>query len=452
MLFITILFVVSAAMLALSAARRASAGGQLAQRAGLIFLGAAALGLLVAVVHHFVLVYLLVGLAKDLRLPSELAWAAAFFVAILVSHLLGKCFSLNRKTRLTGQLGLASVFFVYVALGVIAAAGDEFTREGASLACLAWDESGVRKYEFEQIDRKTGKPCVLVTPENEAELRPLLSRLGGSALPERKSSGPLFTSRHGSDAAVAIAWYSRTEEGHIELWDMWGFHPITGERLRQVTPEIAKEWQRRQRPHKSVGRPMADMLPGAQVAAEEAEVAAEEAEVEAESPQPHRYVQPGIDALLDQSAIGSRWTYVAWSEGRDDAQLARALEAAARTRGMSLPVRVLSGLFVTEGAADRALADSTVINEIGLEQYVDYLVLASLSNRPIDEHSSGLKTVNADLQLKVIRLRDMRVAPTLHLSEGAAAARWDAAAARARTAVFALADSRLISTLEGSIP
>jgi hypothetical protein len=44
-----------------------------------------------------------------------------------------------------------------------------------------------------------------------------------------------------------IVWYLKTAAGQIELFDLMGFHPATGEELLPVTKEVANEWSQQRR-------------------------------------------------------------------------------------------------------------------------------------------------------------------------------------------------------------
>ena len=44
-----------------------------------------------------------------------------------------------------------------------------------------------------------------------------------------------------------IVWYLKTAAGELELFDLMGFHPATGEELLPVTKEVVNEWNQQRR-------------------------------------------------------------------------------------------------------------------------------------------------------------------------------------------------------------
>ena len=51
-----------------------------------------------------------------------------------------------------------------------------------------------------------------------------------------------FDSRTGEP----IIWYYRNKSGNIELFDLMGFHPETGEELLPISKDIVEQWKKRQ--------------------------------------------------------------------------------------------------------------------------------------------------------------------------------------------------------------
>lgn len=45
------------------------------------------------------------------------------------------------------------------------------------------------------------------------------------------------------NAGRALRWFARTSDGRYELFDRVGNHPVTGERLQEVTPDISRQLQ-----------------------------------------------------------------------------------------------------------------------------------------------------------------------------------------------------------------
>src|SRR5262249_38062520 len=63
--------------------------------------------------------------------------------------------------------------------------------------------------------------------------------------PERITADePTFFDLKTGEPAV---WYARSKAGKIELFDLMGYHPETGEELQPVTREIVQQWQAQQK-------------------------------------------------------------------------------------------------------------------------------------------------------------------------------------------------------------
>ena len=240
MLLVILMLASSALVLGVAVARRVAIRTMIPSL-GYALLIALALAVAIAAANQVIVLHYLEQLADQTGVRREWAWGATWFIALAVSHFVGKIFSIHKAERLIGEIGLASIVAVFFFIKITG------TAEELIGQCIAWDESGVRRYPSQQVDRISGLPCVLITPQNQAQLRPLLHRTGlGSpaAGPARISNGPFFVSRFGSDEPVPIAWYSRADDGRIELWDMFGVHPILGTRLQPITPTVAREWER----------------------------------------------------------------------------------------------------------------------------------------------------------------------------------------------------------------
>jgi hypothetical protein len=54
------------------------------------------------------------------------------------------------------------------------------------------------------------------------------------------SSSPMFFD---PTTGEPVVWYSRGDGGQIELFDLMGFHPQTGEELSPVTREVVDAWK-----------------------------------------------------------------------------------------------------------------------------------------------------------------------------------------------------------------
>ncbi|MDC7786806.1 hypothetical protein PQJ75_19880 [Rhodoplanes sp. TEM] len=91
-----------------------------------------------------------------------------------------------------------------------------------------------------EIEPQTGRLCRLLT----AEVVERLEEYKKGNRPRRiQSPDPMFFDLRTGEP---IVWYFKDEKGHIELFDLMGFHPQTGEELTPITKDIARDWQSQQ--------------------------------------------------------------------------------------------------------------------------------------------------------------------------------------------------------------
>ena len=95
----------------------------------------------------------------------------------------------------------------------------------------------VQYRESPGIDPDTGRQCRLVTPELLERLR----EYEKGHRPTRIQHGePTFFDLRTGEAVV---WYYKNQKGEIEIFDLMGFHPETGEELVPITKEVVSLWQ-----------------------------------------------------------------------------------------------------------------------------------------------------------------------------------------------------------------
>jgi hypothetical protein len=87
-------------------------------------------------------------------------------------------------------------------------------------------------------DPETGKQCRLKTPQILERLR----EYEKGRRPKRiELTEPEFFD---PGTGEAIIWYSKSATGRIELFDLMGFHPQSGEELLPVTKAVYEDWKR----------------------------------------------------------------------------------------------------------------------------------------------------------------------------------------------------------------
>ncbi len=177
-------------------------------------------------------------IADVFNLNTHLAAAASFAVFIMFVYLLTLTFSFSRSRRIIGVLGLAAMVLTHSLLLWQGTQNQFFDRSGKAIKCYILSRDGVVRYmERAGIDPITGKQCRDVTPE-------LIERLQEYARGRRPElvleDEPVFFDQRTGDP---IIWYWRAKAGDIELFNLMGFHPESGEELLPVTPAVVAEWK-----------------------------------------------------------------------------------------------------------------------------------------------------------------------------------------------------------------
>lgn len=110
-------------------------------------------------------------------------------------------------------------------------------RAGAALKCYVITRDTVRYGERPGIDPGTGRQCRPVTPD-------LVERLHAYEIGKRPKriveDSPVFFNL---GTGEPIVWYYKNREGKLELFDLMGFHPDTGQELLPITEDIVDAWK-----------------------------------------------------------------------------------------------------------------------------------------------------------------------------------------------------------------
>jgi hypothetical protein len=112
----------------------------------------------------------------------------------------------------------------------------KYVQEAASQKCYIITRDAVRYSSPPGIDPVTGRQCRLLTPEILERLREY--EKGNRPKPIKIDNPTFFDLRTGEP----IVWYYKNKND-IELFDLMGFHPQTGDELLPVTREIADLWK-----------------------------------------------------------------------------------------------------------------------------------------------------------------------------------------------------------------
>ena len=180
-------------------------------------------------------------IAIAFNLNRHLADAIALGVFVLIVYFSSKIASFSKVNR---RVGYGGIIALLIANSIVLWQGTKdqfFETSGAATKCYVLTRDGVRYGERVGIDAFTGKPCRSVTPE-------MLERLQEYAKgkrPERVvSDDPAFFDLKTGEPVV---WYAKSKDGEIELFDLMGFHPETGEELTPISRDVVQEWKNQER-------------------------------------------------------------------------------------------------------------------------------------------------------------------------------------------------------------
>jgi TPR repeat protein len=171
--------------------------------------------------------------AYDLNRGVTRAILWASFAAIVV--LAGFTFSFSKQKRRAGYAGLLALIVGHsLLLGRIDA---NFRKNGVAEKCYVMTRTSIKTLNRVGIDPETGRECRPLTPQIAEKIEEYRS---GHRPTQITSNDPKFF-----DAITGepVVWFSKDDKGEIELFDLMGFHPRTGEELTPITRQIAEAWK-----------------------------------------------------------------------------------------------------------------------------------------------------------------------------------------------------------------
>ena len=110
-------------------------------------------------------------------------------------------------------------------------------REQEQQKCYVMTRTTIKTLNRIGIDPDTGLECRPLTPQIVEKLEEYRN---GHRPTQITSNDPKFFDAVTGDPVI---WYSKNDQGQIELFDLMGFHPKTGEELTPITKQIAEEWK-----------------------------------------------------------------------------------------------------------------------------------------------------------------------------------------------------------------
>jgi hypothetical protein len=157
-----------------------------------------------------------------------------FVVAVFFGRFI---WSFSRQKRLIGIAGISTLLIGHSLVLWYGTRANYFDPSGQAIKCYVLTRDGKVTYgEHPGIDPATGRLCRPVTAE-------MLERLKQYALGKRPqqildTNPTFFDPRTGEP----IVWYYRSKD-EIEIFDLMGFHPDTGEELIPISKEIVEQWK-----------------------------------------------------------------------------------------------------------------------------------------------------------------------------------------------------------------
>jgi TPR repeat protein len=171
--------------------------------------------------------------AYDLNSHVTRAILWTSFAAIVV--LAGYSFSFSKLRRRIGYAGLLTLVVGHsLVIGRIDA---NFRKSGEPEKCYVMTRTSIKTLNRVGIDPETGRECRPLTPQIVEKIAEYQS---GHRPRQITVISPTFFD---PTTGEPVVWYSRNDRDQIELFDLMGFHPQTGEELIPITPEVAKAWK-----------------------------------------------------------------------------------------------------------------------------------------------------------------------------------------------------------------
>ena len=147
----------------------------------------------------------------------------------------GYTFSFSKRKRTLGFIGILGLLIGH---GVLLGMRDaNYSPTGATTKCYVLNREGIKILNHVGVDPDTGRECKLLTPQMTEKYNAY--RNGGRPQLVTDTNTAFFDPLSGEP----IVWYAKADAGRIELFDLMGFHPRTGEELKTVDRQVVDEWR-----------------------------------------------------------------------------------------------------------------------------------------------------------------------------------------------------------------
>jgi hypothetical protein len=224
-----------------SAKDRFAALSVLAQMAFLII--ACAIGAAVAIwLFNQLFYYLLarsyveeIATAYDLNenLARAITWASFAAIVVLAGHTL----SFSKKRRLIGSSGLIVLLIGHSLIVWNGVRENNFKPDGRSARCYVVTRENIKILNRVGIDPSTGKECRPITPQVVEKVNEYKT---GKRPKQISGDDPIFFDPISGEPVI---WFAKTDTGRIQIFNLMGFDPKTGEELIPIDRATAQAWK-----------------------------------------------------------------------------------------------------------------------------------------------------------------------------------------------------------------
>lgn len=174
-------------------------------------------------------------LSTQLDLNKNLATALVWIVFAISTVFIGLTISFSKTQRRIGLLGLLALFVAQPF--VLFLADRPFDRKGVAQKCYIVLRDSIKYGENTGIDPKTGLECKALTPD----IAERVERYANGNRPKRiDTTDPTFFDLR---TGRPIVWFAKNKSQTIEIFDLMGFHPDTGEELSPISKDIVEVWR-----------------------------------------------------------------------------------------------------------------------------------------------------------------------------------------------------------------
>lgn len=171
----------------------------------------------------------------DLNRHLAEALTLVLFTALLFAGRYAFSWDLRRR-----RIGIAIVSALLVGNSLVlwwGTRGQSFTRGNIATKCYVITRTAIKFGEHPGTDPASGEECVPVTPAIAEQIN---AYAGGKRPVAVTSDDPTFFDRA---TGWPVVWYVIGAGGEVQLFDLMGFDPQSGQTLKAITPKIVADWR-----------------------------------------------------------------------------------------------------------------------------------------------------------------------------------------------------------------